>query len=332
MFGFTENEVLGQNVRFLMPSPDREQHDEHLSRYKSTGLRRIIGIGRIATAQRRDGSIFPIELRIGEATTPKGRVFTGFIRDLTETRRAERQMQDLQSELAHVSKVSAVGTLAAALAHELNQPLTAIANYVETARDLLKDDMPQDEVLREALAEAATQSLRAGRVVRRLRDFIARSASTKSVYSLGALITEANALALVGGGLAEVDVRITLDANADRVLADRIQVQQVFLNLVRNALEALEETPKKTLDIQSRALSDDFVEIVISDSGKGLSPEATETLFEPFHSTKESALGLGLSICRTIIEGQGGRIWAEPSRLGGTAFHFTLTRAGAEQV
>jgi two-component system sensor kinase FixL len=329
MFGFTEDEVLGQNVQLLLPSPEREQHDAYIRRYKATGERRIIGIGRVTTARRRDGSPFPIELRVGEAITPKGRVFTGFIRDLTETQRAERELQNLQSELAHVSKVSAMGTLAAALAHELNQPLTAIANYVETARDLLVSDTPEDAVLREALAEAATQSLRAGQVMRRLRDFIARSDGAKSTHSLEKLITEANALALVGQRLAKVDVRINLDTAGDSIFADRIQIQQVFLNLVRNALEALEDVPEKKLEISSRTVSDDLIEVVIADSGRGLSAQAAKTLFEPFQSTKESGLGLGLSICRTIIESQGGRIWSQTSPLGGTAFHLTLTRAGA---
>jgi two-component system sensor kinase FixL len=329
MFGFTEDEVLGQNVQLLLPSPEREQHDAYIGRYKATGERRIIGIGRVTTARRRDGSPFPIELRVGEAITPKGRVFTGFIRDLTETQRAERELQNLQSELAHVSKVSAMGTLAAALAHELNQPLTAIANYVETARDLLVSDTPEDAVLREALAEAATQSLRAGQVMRRLRDFIARSDGAKSTHSLEKLITEANALALVGQRLAKVDVRINLDTAGDSIFADRIQIQQVFLNLVRNALEALEDVPEKKLEISSRTVSDDLIEVVIADSGRGLSAQAAKTLFEPFQSTKESGLGLGLSICRTIIESQGGRIWSQTSPLGGTAFHLTLTRAGA---
>jgi two-component system sensor kinase FixL len=234
MFGFTENEVLGQNIRILMTSPDREQHDSHIARYAATSQSRVIGLSRVTAAQRRDGSIFPIEIRVGEAITPKGRVFTGFIRDLTETHRAERQLQDLRSELANVSKINAVGTLAATLAHELNQPLTAIANYVESARDMLKGEMPEDEVLREALAEAATQSLRAGRVIRRLRDFIARGGSTRSIHSLQKLITEANALALVGDGLTEIQVRINLDPTADSVFTDRIQIHPLTRDLGRS--------------------------------------------------------------------------------------------------
>lgn len=334
MFGFSEEEVAGENVSMLMPSPDRERHDSYLERYQETGERRIIGIGRVTTARRRDGSTFPIELSVGEAATPDGRVFTGFIRDLTERQKTDRRLQDLQGELAHVSRVSAMGSLASALAHELNQPLTAIANYMEGARDLL--DGPHDAttlgIIREALHEAAGQSVRAGQIVRRLRDFIARGDAEKRIESLRKLVTEANALALVGAGERGIEVRVLLDPNEDAVLVDRIQVQQVLLNLIRNAVEAMENSPVQRLEILSRAEPGNLVHVTVADSGPGLDPEISARLFEPFLSTKDEGMGLGLSICRTIIEGQGGRIWAEPSDSGGTALHFTLIAAKSTEA
>jgi len=325
MFGYAESEIAGENVSILMPSPDRERHDGYLGRYMRTGERRIIGIGRVTTARRRDGATFPIELSIGEARTPDGRVFTGFIRDLTDRQKTERRLQDLQGELTHVSRVSAMGTLAAALAHELNQPLTAIANYMEAARDLLDaPDAAGIAMVREALDEAAMQSVRAGQIVRRLREFIARGEAEKQIESLRKLVTEANALALVGAGEQGIEVHVALDPAADRVLVDRIQVQQVLLNLIRNAIEAMHDAPVRRLEISSRAEGESLVHMVVADSGSGLDPAVAERLFEPFLSTKDAGMGLGLSICRTIIEAQGGRIWAEPSPFGGTAFHFTL--------
>lgn len=330
MFGFTQDEVAGENVSMLMASPDRECHNQYIERYRETGERRIIGVGRVTTARRRDGSTFPIELAVGEAVTPEGRVFTGFIRDLTESQQAERRLHDLQAELAHVSRVSAIGTLAAALAHELNQPLTAITNYVEAARDMLRGQPNRDSVLDEALDEAANQSLRAGQIVRRLRDFIARGDVEKTSNSLKKLVTEANALAFAGTGATEVDVSISLDPTADAILVDRIQIQQVIMNLVRNALEAIAQSPIKRLEIRSAPISASLIEVIVSDSGPGLSEDVTPTLFEPFRTTKESGMGLGLSICRTIVEGQGGRIWVESSRFGGSAFHFTLMRKPAD--
>ena len=362
MFGFSEHEILGENVSILMPSPDRERHDGYLERYMRTGERRIIGIGRLLTARHRDGATFPIELSVGEARIGEDRVFTGFVRDLTERQEAELRVHDLQSVLAHVQRVSEMGTLATSLAHELNQPLTAIANYVETARDLLEknvDHIPMIQealdgaaggdlrsraqgllegdaetiaIVREALDECAAQSVRAGQIVRRLRDFIARGESERRIESLQRLITEASALALVGAGDQNMEVDVRLDPTADRVLVDRIQIQQVLLNLIRNAIEAMAESPVRRLLIYSEREPEGLIRITVADSGPGLAEEIAQRLFEPFHSTKDHGMGLGLSISATIVSAHGGRIWAEQSKLGGTAFHFTVIDADSEEA
>jgi two-component system sensor kinase FixL len=334
MFGYLEDEVLGENVSMLMPSPDRERHDSYLARYMRTGERRIIGIGRVLTARQRDGATFPIELSVGEARVGEERVFTGFIRDLTESQQAELRIHDLQSNLAHVARLSEMGTLATSLAHELNQPLTAIANYVEAARDMLGKipDEEMLEVLRAALSETAAQSIRAGQIVRRLRDFISRGETDRRIESLLRLVTEASALALVGGGGNDLEVEVRLDPSADRVLVDRIQIQQVILNLIRNAIEAMEDQPNPRLHITSERAAEGMLCVTIADNGPGLAPEIEERLFEPFHSTKESGLGLGLSISATIVGAHGGRIWADRSKMGGTAFHFTIVDAESEEA
>jgi two-component system sensor kinase FixL len=334
MFGYSEDEVLGENVSMLMPSPDRERHDGYLERYLRTGERRIIGIGRVLTARQRNGATFPIELSVGEARIGDDRVFTGFIRDLTERQQAELRVHDLQSVLTHVQRVSEMGTLATSLAHELNQPLTAIANYVETARELLETNRDNEtiEIIREALAECAAQSVRAGQIVRRLRDFISRGESERRIESLHRLVTEASALALVGAGELDLEFDVKLDPIADGVLVDRIQIQQVLLNLIRNAIEAMTDSPVRQIIIYSERDPSGFVRVTVADSGPGLSPEVAERLFEPFRSTKEAGMGLGLSISATIVEAHGGRIWAEPSKLGGTAFHFTIIDAESEEA
>jgi two-component system sensor kinase FixL len=334
MFGYSEDEVVGENVSMLMPSPDRERHDGYLERYLRTGERRIIGIGRVLTARHRDGATFPIELSVGETRIGDDRVFTGFIRDLTERQQAELRVHDLQSVLAHVQRVSEMGTLATSLAHELNQPLTAIANYVEAARDMLHGP-PDEETLatiREALDECAQQSVRAGQIVRRLRDFIARGESERRIESLHRLVTEASALALVGAGDQALEVDVRLDPRADRVLVDRIQIQQVLLNLIRNSIEAMADQPDPRLLIYSEKEAGGLVRITVADSGPGLATEIADNLFEPFQSTKESGMGLGLSISSTIVSAHGGRIWAEPSKLGGTAFHFSVIDADSEEA
>lgn len=328
MFGYSEADLLGENVSTLMPSPDRERHDGYLGHYRDTGTRRIIGIGRITTARRRDGAIFPIDLHIGEARIGAERVFTGFIRDLTERNAAKLRLHDLQAELAHVSRVTAMGTLATALAHELTQPLTAIANYVEAARDLLVEpDAPTLATVREALDECAAQSVRAGQIVRRLRDFISRGELQREVASLQRLVNEASALAMVGAGQSGVELEIDLDPQADSVMVDRIQIQQVILNLVRNAIEAMLDCDIRRLRITSRHEPFGCVEVTVADSGPGIAAEIADKLFDPFNSIKTNGMGLGLSICHTIIQGHGGRIWAGPSALGGTSFHFTLIDA-----
>lgn len=325
MFGYHGSEAVGQNVRMLMPQPDRDRHDQYIQRYIETNEARIIGTGRVTTALRGDGNSFPIELAIGDAQTPGGRVFTGFVRDLTERQQTERRLADLQSELSHISRISAMGSLATALAHELNQPLTAIASYLEGAESLLDSDDPEVRAMvREAMAEARAQSLRAGQIVRRLRDFIARGTSEKRIESLRQIVGEACALALTGTGQARIDVDIQLDPAVDLVWVDRIQIQQVLLNLVRNAIDAMARQSRQRLEIRSRDAGDGRVEISVADNGPGIAPTLLPHLFEPFHTSKESGMGLGLSISRTIIEAHEGRIWAAASPLGGAAFHFSL--------
>ena len=332
MFAYQEDEVVGRNVKMLMPSPDRERHDQYLVNYLTTGKRKIIGIGRVTTGLHRDGSTFPMELSVGEAWLGERRIFTGFIRDLTERQETLHRLQDLQSELAHVGRVSEMGTLASSLAHELNQPLTAVATYCESARDLL-DNKPDAETLamvREALDEAAEQAVRAGQIVRRLRDFMSNGEMERQVESLQRLINEANALALVGSREHGIDVQQSLDPDADLVFVDRIQVQQVLVNLIRNAIDAMMEAKIRSLTVCTRPQDDGLVRVTIADTGSGISDAVAPQLFQPFVTSKENGMGIGLSICRTIVEAHGGRIWFEPGEAGGTEFHFTLPSGEAK--
>ncbi len=331
LFSYTEAEMLGRNVSELMPSPHREAHDGYLQRYLQTGEKRIIGIGRVVEGLRRDGTVFPMELSVGEARTGNHRAFTGFVRDLSARVEAEAQLQRVQSELAHASRLSAVGTLASALAHELNQPLTAVANYVSAGRDMLGDDTPESrEVVREALDEAASEAVRAGQIVRRLRDFVTKGEVETRILSLGKLINDATTLGLIGAREKGVEWWIDIDPGVENVLADRVQIQQVMVNLMRNAIEAMEKTPVKRLAIRARSRGTDQVEISVEDSGPGVPPEILDSLFQPFSSTKQQGMGLGLSICRTIIEAHGGKLGMESVESGGTIFKFTLTRASRE--
>jgi two-component system sensor kinase FixL len=328
LFGWSPEEVLGRNVSLLMPEPYRSAHDGYLRRYYDTGERRIIGLGRVVIGERKDGSTFPMELAVGEIQTSGGRLFTGFVRDLTETQRTQARLQELQGELVHIARLTSMGEMASALAHEINQPLSAIANYLKGARRLAENGDLDRELLRDALAKANDQTLRAGDIIRRLRDFVARGETERAVESLQRLVEEAAALALVGARQIGVDVRFDYGAD-EEVLVDRVQVQQVVVNLVRNALDALEDGSRRQLTITVGRSGEDAL-VVVSDTGPGIAPEIRDQLFAPFMTTKRTGMGVGLSISRTIIEAHGGRLWAEDTPGGGATFKFTLKTAEAD--
>jgi two-component system sensor kinase FixL len=284
LFGYSGADVLGKNVKLLMPSPYREDHDLYIERYLQTGERRIIGIGRVVVGQRSDGTTFPIELAVGEMHVRDQRFFTGFIRDLTERQQTEARLQELQAELVHMSRLTAMGEMASALAHELNQPLSAIANYMKGSRRLLENREDQGAgLLRDAMDKAADQAMRAG-----------------------------------------VRVRFAFAPGLDYVLADKVQVQQVLLNLIRNAVDAMESADRRELIVTTSPTPDNMVEISVADTGSGISPEVASQLFQPFVTTKSQGMGVGLSISRTIIESHGGSIAQRPNPGGGTVFFFTL--------
>ena len=332
LFGRRSADVIGQNVSMLMPAPYREQHDGYLERYYRTGERRIIGIGRVVVGERQDGSTFPMELAVGEMAGKQGRFFTGFIRDLTERQQAETRLQELQGELVHVSRLTALGEMASALAHELNQPLAAIANYLQGSGDLLRREPVPTEKVEGALRKASEQALRAGEIIRRLRDFVARGEAERRIESLPKLIEEASALALVGAKEHGVSVRYAIDPEVDLVLADRVQIQQVVLNLIRNAIDAMEGGPVRRLTIAAKRSGAGECEISVADTGPGISAEIADQLFQPFVTTKRSGMGVGLSISRTIVEAHGGRIRAESNADGGATFRFTLRTVAKEDA
>jgi two-component system, LuxR family, sensor kinase FixL len=333
LFAYSAAEVIGKNVKMLMPSPYRENHDGYLERYLRTGERRIIGIGRVVVGERRDGSTFPMELAVGEMRSSNQRFFTGFVRDLTERQQTEARLQELQSELVHISRLTAMGEMASSLAHELNQPLSAIANYLRGLSRMLETS-PDERAgrMRDAMGKAADQALRAGEIIRRLRDFVSRGESERRVESLSKLVEEASALALVGVKEQGVRVRFQLDPRADLVLADKVQIQQVLLNLMRNAIEAVAEVERREFVVSTESMGDGMIKVKVADTGPGISEEVASQLFQPFVTTKPQGMGVGLSISKTIIEAHGGQIWAEPTPGGGATFGFTLRSVTAEEA
>src|SRR5262245_9642330 len=257
LFGLTAAEAIGHNVNILMPSPYRERHDGYIQHYLDTGERRIIGIGRIVVGQRKDSSTFPMELAVGEALMNSRRVFTGFIRDLTERQLSENRLQELQAELLHVSRLSDVGQMASALAHELNQPLAAIVNYVQATRRLLQAERTAvSPKILETMDKAVMQAARAGEIIRHLRSFIRKGETEPEIEELNKIVEEATALGLVGAKESGINVKWTLSPASMPVLVDKVQVQQVIFNLVRNSVEAMSGEPSPRELVVATALAE----------------------------------------------------------------------------
>ncbi|MGD0867373.1 MAG: PAS domain S-box protein [Rhizomicrobium sp.] len=449
LFGYAPQDVVGQNIKMLMPAPYRAEHDGYIARYKSTREPHIIGIGREVSGRRKDGSIFPMYLSVGEGKLDGRQVFVGVVhdltaikaesalrqtadrhlaqivhssddailsktmdgiitswnaaaerifgysaeeivgkpistlipadrlaeedhilkqlragntiehyetvrrhkngsdilvslsvspmrdgegrivgaskvaRDITEKKRAEAHAQTLQDELAHVARLSAMGQLSSALAHELNQPLSAVMNYVNAARRRLSK-VEAAEKARELLEKAVNETNRAGQIIHRLRGFLEKREPNHSDDDLNDILKDAVALGQGGAADDNVELQVVLEPELPHVLADRVQIQQVVVNLLRNAIEAMHASPVRTVTISTYAAGPKFVEVAIADTGPGIPDEVAARLFEPFVTTKETGMGVGLSICRTIVEAHGGQLWMTPNPEGGTIFRFQL--------
>ncbi len=328
LFGFSAEEIRGRNINILMPEPYHSEHDGYLDRYRTTREPHIIGKVRVVMGKRKDGATFPMELYVGEVQIAGYHRFVGFVRDMSERAENERKVRELQSELLHVSRLSSMGEMASALAHELNQPLAAVANYLQGTMRLLQNNADERVArARDAVGRASEQVLRAGAIIRRLRDFVSRGQTDHQVESVSQLIEEAVALAANVANQQAVRMTMRFDAEADLVVADRIQIQQVLLNLIRNAIEAMNDAPRRELVLSAEQDGPGMVAVAVADTGSGIPPEIADRLFQPFTTTKKEGMGVGLSLSRTIIESHGGRISVHANPEGGTIFRFTLRLA-----
>jgi PAS domain S-box-containing protein len=266
-----------------------------------------------------------LEQRVIERTSELATALERLTIESAQRTRADARAQELQLELFHASRLSSAGQMAGALAHELNQPLTAFTNLVNAGRRMLANGANRRaDTVREVLDEAANQALRAGEIIRRLRDFVTRGETEMRIEVLPTLIREASDLAAAGTEAQRVHVFLRFDRRAEKVLANRIQLQQVLLNLLRNAYEAMSQSERPVLEVATKRLDEQSIEIAVLDHGPGLPSEIVEHVFEPFHTTKRNGMGLGLSICRTIVEAHGGKLRYEPNQGGGAIFRVTL--------
>jgi PAS domain S-box-containing protein len=362
IFGYRPEEIIGRSV-FLLAAPDREdemplildriKRGERIEHYETTRCRKdgtqvaisltaspirdeggwIIGASKIVrdnTEHKRAEAELralneALEQRVAERTADLVEANRKLQAEIAERERGDARLQELQSELFHAARLSAVGQMAGALAHELNQPLTAATNYAKAARRLFTSG-ERDKLDRvpQVIDEAAEEVLRAGQIIHRLRDFVSSGETERRVESVVTMVEEASGLALTGAGAIGVRVGFCFDPDAGRAFVDRIQIQQVLVNLMRNALEAMATSKRRELEVTTTLLDGETVEIAVADSGPGLAKEVANRLFEPFVSTKANGMGLGLSICRSIVEAHGGRLKGEPNLGGGTVFRFTL--------
>ena len=326
MFGFSAEEVYGKNVSLLMPEPYKSKHDEYIRTYLDTGNARIIGIGREAKGRQKGGSVFPIDLSVGEIPAKGQPKFVGIIRDATKRKRSEEEIHQTRERLAQFGRLSTLGEMAASLAHELNQPLTAIATYTQACQRLIESGQSDDDEILAILKKCDSQAQRAGEVIRRLRQFVKKR-------ELGRRETNCDDIMHDLAALAEVDARdngiaLTIDVagGLPNVMVDTVQIQQVILNLIRNGIDAMMDTDHvdEGISVSVDKFKKDQVKITVTDHGSGMTKEAEKNIFQPFFTTKSSGMGLGLAICRSIIESHGGVLSFDKNQSGGTTFYFTL--------
>lgn len=329
MFGRSAGEVAGHNVAVIMPPDFAAEHDGYLRHYRETGERRIIGIGREVRGQHVDGTVFPLELSVGEAKTPDGRQFIGILRDLRQRKLVEERLNQLQAQLLHMARVNAIDEMGAAIAHELNQPLTAVMLYLQAvARRLKSGATAADETTLDVLGRAVKEAERAGSIIQRMRQFVEKREPDRRPIAVNLLVDEVLELAMLGRVDTAVEVHRELGTDLPLVDVDPVQIHQVLANLVRNALEAVAASGRGWIRVATRC-DGATVAVDISDSGGGIPTEAVAGLFKAFSSSKRSGLGLGLAISRTIAQNHGGDLAVDAGGDGrGATFTLTLP-AGA---
>ena len=326
IFGYSAHEMLGQNVAMLMPPSFSENHDNFVQRYLATGEARVIGHGREVEAKRKDGSIFPVNLAISEFELDGRVMFTGLIRDISDRRAAERAAQHRLDELARAGRLADLGMTTSTIAHEINQPLTAIVSFAHACQRILDLPEPDTQVLREALAQIAEQGERASTILNRIRTLAKKRNSASEHVDVNK--SAHNVLAILGRQLhdAKIQLSIQLAPQLPLVIADTVQVEQIIMNLVINAIDAMQDGPPKPRALDVSTVHDkDSVRLRVRDTGPGLAEGEADRIFDSFYSTKADGMGVGLSICRSLAESHHGHLWVEPrSDLAGATFYLTF--------
>ena len=326
-FGYSRDELIGRNVSMLMPSPYREEHDRHIERYLRTGKARIVGIGREVEAQRKDGTVFPADLAVSEVRLPGRRLFTGIIRDLTERREMEERARLRLESAAHTARMLELGEMCSGIVHEVNQPLTAIVSFAEACLRAVRGGRAEPALLEDTLGRVAGQGVHAAEIVSRLRGLVRKEESRRETFDLGEVIEETLQLVDHERRRRSIGVTVRCETGLPPVTADRVQIEQILLNLLRNAFHAVEGTGCPRVWMRTGRSGTGRVRLVVEDSGPGLTPEQCERVFDTFYTTKPNGLGVGLAISRSLAESHGGRLWAESEEGRGARFELELPRS-----
>lgn len=333
MFGYLSGEILGQNIRQLMPAPHRQNHDGFMHHYLTTGEAKIIGSGRELTAVKKDGSSFPIHICVTDTIIENEHIFTGLLRDLSKQKAVEQQLQEKETEnhqhrerLAHIARVATLGEITAGIAHEVNQPLAAIATYAQSARRLTNRDTGDIDELNYVLEQIERQAVRASQVIQRIRDLAKLGHSCRNVVQINDIIEDSLTLIAAEANAKQVALVCKLGADLPAVHVDAIQIQQVLLNLILNALQSMDMTQvsQRSITISSACTTDMDIRVTVSDTGSGISKEHRDQLFIPFFTTRKNGMGIGLSICRTLITAHGGSLNIGKPKPKGSEFYFIL--------
>ena len=325
-FGYAVEELVGQPITMLMPEPWRTEHQQYVDNYLHTKNAKIIGVGRELAAQTKSGEVVPIYLAISEIETESGTFFAGILRDLSEQKRSEAALMEQREKLSQVARLSTMGEMTASIAHEINQPLTAISMYAQACIKMLdRAEMDRDKVCG-ALDKLNDQALRAGSVIERIQRFVRHEDGERRTLNVNDLVTELTQLAAGDARLHGMELVFDLAEDLPNVFCDSIQVQQVALNLLRNAIDATVEVDAKfgnQVLVRTRLVGG-AVEIAVVDCGVGVADDEVDQVFSAFHTTKKDGMGMGLSICRSIVEEHGGRLDFRNNEEHGCTFYFTL--------
>jgi len=326
MFGYTADEIKGKDVSILMPGPDHNRHDSYVKRYLQSGEAKIIGIGREVQALRRDGSTFTAHLAIGEVGWQGRRHFVGMLRDLTDTKAAEARTLRQHQEMIKASRLTTMGEMAAAMAHELNQPLSAITNYASASIRMLKNGDKNIEDVEQALERIDSQAHRAGEIIRRLRNFVRPENINLEIVNIASVIDEIMPLAELDARANNITLTIDVPTELPEIMADQLQIQQVILNLLRNGVDAMKDSAPEDRQLRMNAYcpASDEIRIDIIDRGQGVPEDVKDSLFDPFFSTKSDGMGMGLAICQTIAKAHSGRLAFLNNPDIGTTFFISL--------